>query len=800
MPGKDLRQFCNLVIQAMPQFLAHWKFLRQDIAGAQAPGFSDSAWRQVSVPHDWSIEDVPGTSSPFSATLSSFKGDGGHAVGGTAWYRNTLTLDPNFRHRITFQGVFGETEVWVDGQPAAENFYGYTPFSIVLPAGRESAVIAIRVVNQGEVGRWYTGSGLYRPVEIEALGRTAVLRDGLTARVGSVSPGIALMEAFAETEAACRVEFRVIDPEGREIARSEADAGTEDLAAAEFTLPNPHLWNPWDSSLSVSGCQPLYLLEARVIGDESQAVAQTVFGIRKIRFNALDGLTVNGQKVLLKGGCIHHDNGILGACAYSSAELRKILLLKEAGYNAIRTSHNPPSLALLDACDQQGMLVIDEVHDEWERPKRADSYHRHFNRLGEADAQTMVRRDRSRASVWCWSIGNEIPGSFETPEIALRLRKAVLACDPTRPISAGLCPPWWQSETWVDWEASSDPAFEHLDIGGMNYLWQKVRSDHERHPDRLMMQTETYALEAWDSWKSVEGCPWNFGDFVWTAQDYIGESGIGQSAAGPDEPRNGAFPFHLAVCGDLDLIGDRKPQSHHRESLWREGVLNICVHVPESAAKQRITEGWMHKWGWDEVEEHWNWPDFAGQPMKVEINSSCSRIEVSLNGRVIVEKPTSPEDKGRMLVEVPYEPGTLVVKGWDSHERIIVKSLRTSGAADAVAAETESTGVMDPEGLIWLKLSLIDARGRLVRTDDREVSIAIEGAGELIGFGNASPIDVDSLQDSRHKVYKGRALAVIRRTGDEPITVLLVSEGLTPNRFTLDGGQPSSQDDQEAMS
>jgi beta-galactosidase len=778
----------------MPTFLSNWKFLRQDLGGAGDPGLNDSDWREVCLPHDWSIEDVPGTDSPFSSSLSTFKGDGGHTVGGTGWYRNTLTLDPERRHRITFHGVFGETQVWVDGELAAENFYGYTPFSIVIPAGRESTVIALKVVNTGEVGRWYTGSGLYRPVEIEALGQTAILRDGLVARIGRITPERALLEAFAETEADCLVEFRVLGPGGEEIDRQEERAGPEGLAAAEFFLRSPQLWNSWDSPLSAPGRQPLYTLEARVVGDNSGLVTRTTFGIRTVEFDAANGLRVNGQKVLLKGGCIHHDNGILGACAYASAELRKILLLKEAGFNAIRTAHNPPSAALLDACDQEGILVIDEVHDEWERPKRADSYHKHFNRLGEADAQAMVRRDRNHASVWCWSVGNEIPGSYETPEIALRLKKAVLACDPTRPISAGLCPPWWQSEVWVDWETSSDPAFEHLEIGGMNYIWQKVRPDHERHPNRLMMQTETYPLAAWDSWKSVEECPWNFGDFVWTAQDYIGESGIGQSFAGPDDPLKGAYPYHLAVCGDLDLIGDRKPQSHHRESLWREGVLSLSVHVPESIAKRRITEGWMYKWGWDEVEEHWNWPGFTGQPLKVELTTSCVRLEISLNGRVIAERKVTPDDKGRVFVEVPYEPGTLVAKGWDSEEKIIVKSLRTVGAVETIAAESELTGSNDPDRLIWLKLSLIDARGQLVRVDDREVSLSIDGPGELIGFGNASPVDVDSLQDSKHRTYKGRALAVIKQTGEEPITISLTSEGLVPNRFILGSPLPGAED------
>lgn len=730
----------------MPSRITHWTFTRLH-EGKELPS------RPILAPHDWSIEDIPGTQSPFSDTAVS-GAPGGHTEGGEGIYSTVIDLDPRSRHRVTFQGVFGECEVFVDGGKAAEHFYGYTPFSFVIPAGRDKAEIIVKVANLGEVGRWYTGSGLYRPVELERLGEAALLRDGLIARP-TFAEGRWSLSALAQAEAECDVQFDLHAPDGSQIASVVSHSGVGGLAEAVLGISDPLLWNPWDSPLACQGEQPLYELTAHVTAASGDPLAVS-FGLRDITLSAAEGMKVNGVKILLKGGCIHHDNGILGACAYDSAEQRKVRLLKAAGFNAIRTSHNPPSAALLDACDREGILVIDEIHDEWELPKRKDSYHRHFPRLAAEDAQAMVRRDRSHPSVWCWSIGNEILDSFVRPDICLMLKEAVLECDPTRPVTAGLCRPWWPAPDWVDWGSSSEPGCRHLDIVGMNYMWQEVRPDHDRHPERLMMQTETFALDAWDSWKSVEECPWNLGDFVWTAQDYIGESGIGLAFAGPDDPVEGAFPCHLAVCGDLDLIGDRRPQSYHRESLWRPGVLAVAVQVPEGTAKPKIEGHWHPNWGWHQVASHWNWPGFKGKALTVRILTSCRRAEVRLNGRVLFEDAIQPESGQSLEVEVPYDPGCLEILGWDEEgqERRVI--LRTSGPPKKVSLLPETPRASLANGdLLWLGVTLTDSEGVRCQDSDREIELTVEGPAELLGFGNASMVDTGSLQDSVHRTYLG---------------------------------------------
>lgn len=753
----------------MPRRITHWSFIRIH-EGKELPA------RDIQVPHDWSIEDIPGTLSPFSKTAVSGAA-GGYTEGGEGSYSTLLALDSKFRHRVTFQGVFGESEVFLDGEKVAENYYGYTPFSFIIPAGRDSAELLLKVSNLGEVGRWYTGSGIYRPVDLERLGESAIVRDGLIARP-ALADGRWVLTVVAETEEDCDVQFDIIAPDGSLIASLVRSTEGQRRAEAVVDILDPLLWNPWDSPLSSQGCQPLYLLRAQCVGSSGDPLS-VVFGLRDITLSPTEGLKVNGVKTLLKGGCIHHDNGILGACAYDSAETRKIRLLKQAGFNAIRTSHNPPSTALLDACDREGILVIDEIHDEWELPKRKDSYHRHFPRLAVQDAQAMVRRDRSHPSVWCWSIGNEILDCFTRPDICLMLKQAVLNCDPTRPVTAGLCRPWWPAPDWVDWASSSEPGCRHLDIVGMNYMWKEVRPDHDRHPARLMMQTETYALDAWDSWKSVEECPWNLGDFVWTAQDYIGESGIGQAFAAPNEPTQGAFPSHLAVCGDLDLIGDRRTQSYHRESLWRPGVLAATVEVPSHLAKSKLEGHWHPNWGWHQSVSHWNWHGFEGETLTVRVITSCSKAAVTLHGRLLAEKDLPAAGGKDARFEVPYEPGCLEILGWDERGEQRRVRLCTSGEASRIVLEAENSVVSWERGdLLWLGITVTDSAGVRCHDSDREVTLTVEGPAKLLGLGSASMVDTDSLQDCVHKTHLGRALAVLRPKERGEVRVRVHSHGL----------------------
>ena len=326
----------------------------------------------------------------------------------------------------------------------------------------------------------------------------------------------------------------------------------------------------------------MYSAEVEIVAaGKTVDVVSTPFGIRKIEVDAERGFRVNGQMLKLKGGCVHHDNGPLGAAAIDRAEERRIELLKANGFNAIRTSHNPPSPAFLDACDRLGMLVVDEAFDCWEQAKNPQDYHLRFKEWSDSDIAAMVRRDRNHPSVVIWSIGNEIPEQFRTNAIPIqkRLREAVLAHDSTRPVTQAICNDWGQVTR--NWDKLSDPAFLHLDIGGYNYLPQKYESDHARHPERVIMGTESYPKDFFEYWSLVEKHPYVIGDFVWTALDYLGESGIGHSVLSSDkDPFFMSWPWFNAWCGDLDICGFKKPQSFYRDVVWRRSPIEMAVHVP----------------------------------------------------------------------------------------------------------------------------------------------------------------------------------------------------------------------------
>ncbi|MGC3990681.1 MAG: glycoside hydrolase family 2 TIM barrel-domain containing protein [Chthoniobacteraceae bacterium] len=339
-----------------------------------------------------------------------------------------------------------------------------------------------------------------------------------------------------------------------------------------------------------------------VAGGSTVDTATTSFGIRKVEVDAGHGLRINGEPLKLKGGCIHHDNGPLGAVAIDRAEERRVELLKANGFNAVRCAHNPPSPAFLDACDRLGLLVIDEAFDQWNQQKmdNAQDYHLYFKEWLARDISAMVRRDRNHPSVIMWSIGNEIPEQFKSgPATAKRLRSAVLAEDATRPITQAVC---GYGKDGRDWEKISDPAFVNLDVGGYNYLPGKYEGDHTRHPERVMMGTESYPKRLFESWAQVEKHPYVIGDFVWTALDYFGESGIGHSVVTDGKnPFFMSWPWHDGWCGDLDICGFKKAQSYYRDVVWKRSPIEMEVHAPIPAG---LTEK-VSDWGWPDEVPSW---------------------------------------------------------------------------------------------------------------------------------------------------------------------------------------------------
>jgi len=722
---------------------------------------------------------------PFEPSSSEGGASTGHVLGGTGWYRRHFRLSPVEAGKsvsVRFDGVYMDADVWVNGYLLGNHPYGYTGFAYDLtphlkPAGEEN-VLAVRVRNEGKNSRWYSGSGIYRHVWLTV---TDPLRVGLwgvcvtTPRVSRDEASVTVtttIENGRDTEAAFTLRARLLDPNGKvakviETPARLASAGSNVLEQT-LEITAPKLWNPQTPALYRAEVE---ILATGKIVDR----ADTVFGLRRIEVDAVNGFRLNGEVVKLKGGCVHHDNGPLGSAAIDRAEERRVELLKANGFNAIRTSHNPPSPAFLDACDRLGILVIDEAFDQWEDEKNPQDYHRFFKEWCERDLAAMVTRDRNHPSVVIWSIGNEIHERFRRPDLAQRLRDGVRALDSTRPVTAAICDGWdWPG---LSWDKTSDPAFEHLDVGGYNYLPQKYESDHARNPSRVMVCTESFPNDAFNGWTKVEAHPYVIGDFVWTAFDYLGEAGIGHAVL--DNEKNDQlmpWPWFNAFCGDLDLCGFKKPQSYYRDVVWRRSPIEIAVHFP-------LPEGRAEKvsaWGWPDELPTWSWPVSKDRPMQVAVYTRCEKVRLELNGKKIDEKLVSASTRLTARFEVPYAPGVLRAIGLINGKEAASLSLRSAGPPKKLRLAVDRPELRaDRNDLAYVTVEVTDSSGELVPASEVPVRFTVTGEGELAATGNGNPRDPASFHLPERKTFHGRCLAILRPTVNPgKITLKAEADGL----------------------
>lgn len=720
---------------------------------------------------------------PFDSKESEGGNATGYVVGGIGWYRKHFTVDAgNRRVAVRFDGVYMNADFWINGHHLGQHPYGYTTFEFDLtphlqPPGREN-LLAVRVNNDGKNSRWYSGSGIYRHVWLTVAEPLHVPEGGVFITTPEVSEDEALVKATIEvrndtpTETEALVRVRLRDPAGKVSGQSEGTlhvtAGETRSAERYVVVKKPLRWSPT--------APQLYTAEVEVLsGGKSSDVVSTHFGIRKIEVDAERGFRVNGEALELKGACVHHDNGPLGAAAIDRAEERRVELLKANGFDAIRTSHNPPSPAFLDACDRLGMLVIDESFDQWNEQKNPEDYHRFFNAWCERDIASMVRRDRNHPSVVIWSIGNEIPEQFRAEKTAQRLREAVLAHDTTRPITAAICSDW--GEVARNWDKLSDPAFVHLDIGGYNYLPQHYESDHARHPLRVMMGTESYPKDTYEYWSLVEKHAYIIGDFVWTGMDYLGEAGIGHTALSNEaNPFFKSWPWFNAWCGDLDLCGFKKPQSYYRDVVWGRSSLEMMVHTPIAPGLTEEVSGW----GWPKETQSWNWSGQEGKPLKVSVYSRCERVRLELNGKVIDEKPVSGATKLTATFDVPYAPGELRAVGLVGGKVVAQTRLKTTGPAARVKLTVDRKEIRaDRNDLAYVAVEVVDADGQRVPNAEIPVHFSVSGAGELGAQASAAPDQMASFHAPVRKTFEGRCIAILRPL-DSPgvIELQATAEGL----------------------
>ncbi len=776
----------TLVARDLEDFSPDWRFQRGDVPAAQEPQFKDEGWRRVDLPHDWSIELARDPATPEGSSVAYYPG-------GTGWYRKRFDVPADRRGcalDLVFDGVQQECEVWINGRALGFQPHGYVGFVRTVPADwlqPTGNVVAVRAVNPDSNSRWYSGSGLYRQVHVRYREPVDVATWGIRLGTVWVHEGKAQVQVRAElTNDAAQAEsvemsLRLHRPDGSTedfaLGRMRLAAGTTEEFGQLITVANAQLWSP--------SSPVLYTAELRVASGAGRrgGMSQT-FGIRQLAVSAQDGFRLNGQPVELKGGCLHHDNGLLGAAAFPAAEWRRVALMKQNGFNAIRTSHNPPSAAFLDACDRLGVMVIDEFADTWEIPKKPNTYTRYFARHWEEDLRSMLRRDYNHPSIILWSIGNEVQERAlpRGLEIARRMVAFVRAFDPERPVTNALCA-FWDNPSWRDQWDRTAPAFALLDVGGYNYLWQEYERDHAKHPDRIMLGTESYPMQAYENWQAVVRLPYVIGDFVWTGMDHLGESGIGHTVnvPGPD-PKDpsffGRWPTWINWSGDVDVIGHKKPQSFYRDVVWDRSPVELAVHRPVPDGHTEIVSAW----GWPDELPSWTWPGLEGRRLQVRVFSKHPRVRLELNGRVVGEQAIEAAQGIVATFEVPYEKGELkaVALGLDGAVAGTRTLVTTGPAATVVLAPELERVAAQRAQVIFVPVELRDAHGRWTDQAAAGLRAAVSGPVEVLAFGSADPDGTGSLQDLETNAFRGRALLILRSTGAPGrVRVAVESEGLT---------------------
>ncbi len=740
------------------------------MASAQTKQLFDDGWQfsrngktiMVNLPHDWDIYEAPNPETGVTGT------GGGWFAGGKGEYRKKFKTPSGEIVKLLFEGVYQKAEVFVNGKKAGQHGYGYTPFTIdVTPFlykdKRENEVVV--TVNNSEQPncRWYSGSGIYRHVWLETMPAMHIAENGvfITTPEVSASKATVNVEVTVQNEANT-IQQGVLEVEGQQQEVSLAP-GESKAFMFTYTVGSPQLWSP--------DTPHLYTANVSLKGNSSNMTSKIKYGIRSFSFDAEHGFVLNGKSLLINGACVHHDDGVLGAMAFDDAEIRKVKLMKEAGFNLIRTSHNPTTRAFLDACDSLGMLVIGEAFDGWRTQKNPYDYSTLIDSCYREDTHAMVMRDRNHPSIICWSIGNEVIERKEIRVIttARQLKKAILECDTTRPVTEALCA--WDR----DWEIY-DPHAEVLDVVGYNYMIFKHATDHQRDPKRVMWQTESYPRDAFRNWAVTNDNSYVVGDMVWTGLDYMGESGIGRYYYEGERPgesfaEGGQPDWHGAYCGDVDVTGWRKPISHYREMLWNDkSGLYMAVKEP-NGYKGIIKETMWSVWPtW----ESWTWPGWEGKSVDVEVYTKAPEVKLYLNDKLVGTKTVDRSTQFKAVFSVPYEPGILRAEASGSS---VTLATAGSPAGLRLTADTQTLKV-GGQSLAYITLEVVDKDGRVCPDAAIPCEVSVSGQASLMAAASADLKDREPATSPHVTTWKGRAIIVVRSTAKKGKAQVSVKSGL----------------------
>lgn len=764
-----------------------WRFTLAGSDDALQAGYDDSSWRAVDLPHDWSIEGDFSESHPASP-------GGGALPGGIGWYRKSFTVDPEKKGKILsieFDGVYRNSEVWINGNFLGRRPYGYSSFSYELTPflryGGEENVLTVKADNSGQPNsRWYSGSGIYRNVWLVTTEKIAVDHWGTYVTTPEVSSASAMLRVITEVRNATGAPAQIIlrttvrDDAGRRVASAATDpvavSGSITAVTQEMTVSNPRLWSVEDPAL--------YSVMTEVMSNGKVTDRyETVTGIRSFAFDSEKGFILNGMPVKILGVCNHHDLGCLGAAVNTRAIERQLEILKEMGCNGIRTSHNPPAPELLDLCDRMGFIVMDEAFDVWRVKKTEYDYHLDFDEWYRRDLEDMVLRDRNHPSVFIWSIGNEVMEQWERDgsgeALSTEMAAIVRALDDTRPVTAACNDP-----------APHNPVIASgaLDLVGFNYrdtLWRRLP---EAFPDGRFIGAETTSalatrgsydmpsdiIRRWparwdqpfmdgnpdltcsaydncsapwgtthrDSWKLIRDNDFLSGMYIWTGFDYLGE------------PTPYWWPARSSYFGIIDLAGFPKDAYYMYQSEWTgKTVLHLFPH--------------------------WNWN--PGQTVDVWAYSNCDEVELFLNGSSQGRKARSEEDLN-MVWRLPFEEGTLLAVGYRDGSEVKRQEVKTAGAPAALVLTPDRSEIRaDGADLSFITVTVVDSVNVPVPHADDLITFTVEGPATVAGVDNGCQTSMEPFRADYRRAFNGKCLLVIKAGKEKgEVRVTAAAEGMTP--------------------
>jgi beta-galactosidase len=772
----------------------------------------------VTLPHD----------AILAGERSADGGEGAHSgffPGGAFSYSKIFDVPDEYRGKrltIEFQGAYRDAVVFINDVFAAQRPNGYSTFYVALDpflkyGERNTVTVEVRASDDS---RWYSGAGLYREVRLLVNELAHVVPNGVRITTPDVDTERAVIEIATtvrnenlETET-LTVETDVRGPDQETVASDSAPvtlrSGETATVRQRLYVENPELWSTDSPTLYYVRTRLTDVMD--VLADET-----TTFGIRTLQLDPSHGLRINGRTVKLRGACIHHDNGLLGAAAIARAEERRVRILKKAGFNAIRSAHNPISQAMLEACDRHGLLVMDEVTDVWTVSKSTNDYSLAFPEWWQRDVQAMVDKDFNHPSVIMYSIGNENPeaGNGLAAQWGRRLAEEVRSLDPSRYVTNGVnglvaaisevdeimqqnaAAAAQSGEQGVNGAMNTGDfmnrvsasvqvtertaeSFSMLDIAGMNYGDARYELDKTLFPNRIIVGTETFPSHIDVNWRLVEDNAHVIGDFTWTGWDYLGEAGAGRityvDTDGEVPSFEGGYPWLTAWNGDIDITGHRRPISYYRETVFG------LRHEPYIAVQRPETYGnpsFAGQWSWSDTVSGWSWKADQGTITTVEVYSDADEVELIINGRSVGLQAVGREHAFKAVFTVAFEPGDIEAVGYvggREQGRTLLRSASGTLRLDAIAERAVIAA--NTADLAYIPIAVRDRAGNLAHAEDRSITVTVEGPAVLQALGSGRPEQLERFDTGKHTSFDGRALAIVRPTGAGEITVHIQAEGL----------------------